>query len=72
MQAKELGVWHGLGAPADAPSYYGPAAHDGRTRYLALDGAPLGGLSTIGKDAMLLKARARGGVLISDGRRGHS
>ena len=46
--AKERGAWHGLGGPPGEPTYYGPGAHDGRTRYLALDGTPLGGLSTSG------------------------
>ena len=45
MQAKELGVWHGRGAPPGVAPYYGPRAHDGRTRYVALDGPWHGALS---------------------------
>ena len=45
IQSKELGAWHGLGSPPGTPSYYGASAHDGRTKYLALDGSPLNGIS---------------------------
>lgn len=50
IHAKELGVWHGHARPLDLlghelPAYYGPSAHDGRTKYLALDGRALMALS---------------------------
>ena len=50
IQSKELGGWHGLGSPPGTPSYYGPSAHDGRTKYLALDGSPLNGISLCERD----------------------
>ncbi|CAH0371434.1 unnamed protein product [Pelagomonas calceolata] len=50
IHAKELGGWHGLGTPPGTPSYYGPSAHDGRTKYLALDGSPLNGISLCERD----------------------
>lgn len=77
--AKELGVWHGLGAPPGAPPYYGAAAHDGRTRYLALDGAPMGAVSLCEKEGyhngrfvkaklavLLCLARATGRALLEE------
>ncbi|KAJ1449383.1 hypothetical protein M885DRAFT_597661 [Pelagophyceae sp. CCMP2097] len=49
LHAKELAAWHGLGAPtscgAQLPTYYGPGAHDGRTKYVALDEALTGAVS---------------------------
>ncbi|KAJ8605136.1 hypothetical protein CTAYLR_000467 [Chrysophaeum taylorii] len=50
IHAKELGVWHGLGRPRDdrggrLPAYYGADAHDGRVKYLALDGRALAALT---------------------------
>ena len=50
IQSKELGAWHGLGSPPGTPSYYGASAHDGRTKYLALDGSPLNGISLCERD----------------------
>lgn len=50
IQAKEMGAWHGRGSPPGTPRYYGPAAHDGRTTYLALDGSPLNGISLCQRD----------------------
>lgn len=51
IHAKELGAWHGLGrTSANGTSYYGPLAHDGRTRYVALDGRPLMALSIDERD----------------------
>ena len=46
LHAKELGLFYGLGAPVlqngtKLPTYYGSGAHDGRTKYIALDGADM-------------------------------